>query len=52
VITDNPKTAAVYTSNIARALRVTKNLEAGVIGVNAPFLPTVNLPIGGVKETG
>jgi aldehyde dehydrogenase (NAD+) len=45
-------TACVYTSNIARALRVSSKLKAGTIGVNGAYLPDNNLPFGGYKQSG
>lgn len=44
--------AAVYTTNISRALHVSKRLEAGAVGVNMVFQPTPQLPFGGVKQSG
>jgi aldehyde dehydrogenase (NAD+) len=44
--------ACVYTSDIARALRVTAQLEAGTVAVNSTYLPGVTVPFGGWKESG
>jgi aldehyde dehydrogenase (NAD+) len=44
--------ACVYTSNIARALRVSSKIKAGTIGINGAFLPDNNLPFGGYKQSG
>lgn len=44
--------ACVYTSNIARALRVSSKIKAGTIGVNSAYLPDNNLPFGGYKQSG
>ena len=45
-------TACVYTENISRALRVTRDLEAGTIAVNDWYFPSVDTPFGGVKQSG
>jgi aldehyde dehydrogenase (NAD+) len=44
--------ACVYTSNIARALRVSSKIKAGTIGVNSAYLPDNNLPFGGYRQSG
>ncbi|KAH7089598.1 aldehyde dehydrogenase domain-containing protein [Paraphoma chrysanthemicola] len=44
--------AGVYTSNIARALRVSSKIKAGTIGVNGAYLPDNNLAFGGWKQSG
>jgi aldehyde dehydrogenase (NAD+) len=44
--------ACVYTSDIARALRVTAQLETGTVAINSSFLPGVTVPFGGWKESG
>jgi aldehyde dehydrogenase (NAD+) len=44
--------ACVYTSDIARALRVTAQLETGTVAVNSNYLPGVTIPFGGWKESG
>ncbi|KAI8943691.1 hypothetical protein NX059_001675 [Plenodomus lindquistii] len=45
--------AAVYTKNIDRAVRFAKELEAGMVAVNAtsPSMPT-DMPFGGHKSSG
>ncbi|CAG8894263.1 unnamed protein product [Penicillium egyptiacum] len=45
--------SSVFTSDISRALRVAKALEAGAVGVNctSPFM-VVDLPMGGWKQSG
>lgn len=45
-------TACVYTSNIARALRVSSKIKAGTIAVNGAYMPDNNLPFGGYKQSG
>jgi len=46
-------TAAVWTSNIARAERIVSKLQAGVININGPTHGAeVNMPFGGVKHSG
>jgi aldehyde dehydrogenase (NAD+) len=44
--------ACVYTSDIARALRVSAKIKAGTIGVNSAYLPDANMPFGGYKQSG
>lgn len=44
--------ACVYTSDIARALRVTSLIEAGNIAINSNYLPGHTIPFGGWKESG
>ncbi|HEX9033379.1 MAG TPA: aldehyde dehydrogenase family protein [Streptosporangiaceae bacterium] len=44
--------ASVFTSDLARALRVTRRIEAGMIRVNAPTSGVdFNAPFGGSKES-
>lgn len=46
-------TAAVWTSNIARAESIVSKLQAGVININGPTHGAeVNMPFGGVKHSG
>lgn len=47
-----PCTACVYTSSISRALRVTREIEAGTIAVNDWYFPSPDTPFGGVKQSG
>ncbi|KAK3075430.1 hypothetical protein LTR53_001215 [Teratosphaeriaceae sp. CCFEE 6253] len=44
--------STVYTSDIARALRVAGKLEAGTVGINAAFATAVQTPFGGFKQSG
>ncbi|GKZ22820.1 hypothetical protein AbraCBS73388_009000 [Aspergillus brasiliensis] len=44
--------ACIYTSDITRALRVSALLEAGTVGINKNFGPSVETPFGGVKTSG
>lgn len=44
--------ACVYTSDIARALRVSGQLESGTVAVNSSFFPGITVPFGGWKESG
>jgi aldehyde dehydrogenase (NAD+) len=44
--------AAVYASDVTRALRVSSKLEAGSVSINAAFFPTLNAPFGGMKQSG
>ena len=46
-------TAAVWSSDIARAERIVEQLEAGVININGPTHGAeINMPFGGVKHSG
>lgn len=45
-------TASLYTSDVARALRVASRLEAGTVGINAAFATSPQTPFGGVKQSG
>ncbi|KAJ5998437.1 hypothetical protein N7451_006247 [Penicillium sp. IBT 35674x] len=44
--------ACVYTSDIARALRVSGLLEAGTVAINSNYMPGATVPFGGWKESG
>ncbi|KAJ5791119.1 uncharacterized protein N7518_008130 [Penicillium psychrosexuale] len=44
--------AAIFTNNINRAHRVTKELDSGQVTVNAWAMLSPNVPFGGVKESG
>ena len=45
--------SSVYTSDVGRALRMTRAIEAGIVYVNGPTIGAeVQLPFGGVKQTG
>ncbi|RVX71634.1 hypothetical protein B0A52_03818 [Exophiala mesophila] len=44
--------ACVYTRSISRALRVTREIEAGTIAVNDWYFPSPDTPFGGVKQSG
>jgi aldehyde dehydrogenase (NAD+) len=44
--------AAIFTSNVSRALRLSADLEAGSVGVNQPVIPNLQVPFGGVKQSG
>lgn len=44
--------ATVYTSDVTRALRVSSALESGSVSINAPFMPDVQMPFGGWKQSG
>ncbi|KAK4891092.1 hypothetical protein LTR27_010299 [Elasticomyces elasticus] len=44
--------ATLYTTDIARALRIARKLEAGAVGINTPHMPNVNTPFGGKKQSG
>ncbi|OUS93310.1 NAD-dependent succinate-semialdehyde dehydrogenase [Rhodococcus sp. NCIMB 12038] len=42
----------VFTADLARALRVSEALEAGMVGVNRGFISDPTAPFGGVKHSG
>ena len=44
--------AYVYTSDLARGLRVTEQLEAGMVGLNRGLVSDPAAPFGGVKQSG
>lgn len=44
--------AYIYTTGLDRALRVTRALQAGMVGVNRGIISDVAAPFGGVKESG
>ncbi|KAG4432258.1 hypothetical protein IFR05_012264 [Cadophora sp. M221] len=44
--------ASIYTSDVTRAMRVSAELEAGTVTVNAPYGATLNAPFGGMKQSG
>ncbi|KAH7419742.1 aldehyde dehydrogenase [Cadophora sp. MPI-SDFR-AT-0126] len=50
--TDYGLASCIYTSNITRALRVSSKIQSGGVAINSPFLPELNTPFGGIKESG
>lgn len=44
--------ATIYTSDIARALRVADQIEAGTVGINSAFNTSPQTPFGGYKQSG
>ena len=44
--------ATVYTADIARALRVAGQIEAGTVGINSAFGTSPQTPFGGWKSSG
>ncbi|KAJ5474238.1 hypothetical protein N7475_003804 [Penicillium sp. IBT 31633x] len=44
--------AAIFTNDVNRAYRVSKELESGQVTVNAWAMLSPNVPFGGVKESG
>lgn len=44
--------AYVYTENLSRAIRISEQLEYGIIGLNDGLLSTAQAPFGGYKESG
>lgn len=45
-------TASVFTSDIGRAMRVSKALEYGTVWINEHYTLPTEMPFGGVKESG
>jgi succinate-semialdehyde dehydrogenase/glutarate-semialdehyde dehydrogenase len=41
-----------FTKDLGRAWRLSEQLEAGMVGINASLLSTVQAPFGGIKESG
>ena len=44
--------AYVYTTDLARGLRVSEALESGMVGLNRPLVSDPAAPFGGVKQSG
>jgi aldehyde dehydrogenase (NAD+) len=44
--------ATIYTADIARALRVAGQIEAGTVGINSAFATSPQTPFGGWKSSG
>ncbi|BCS17199.1 aldehyde dehydrogenase family protein [Aspergillus puulaauensis] len=44
--------ATIYTADIARALRVSQEVEAGTLGINTGFVPNKLSPFRGWKQSG
>uniref|UniRef100_A0A0B7KHL4 aldehyde dehydrogenase (NAD(+)) n=1 Tax=Bionectria ochroleuca TaxID=29856 RepID=A0A0B7KHL4_BIOOC len=44
--------AGVFTRDITRALRVSANIEAGVVGINCVSVQNIQVPFGGKKQSG
>jgi succinate-semialdehyde dehydrogenase/glutarate-semialdehyde dehydrogenase len=44
--------AYLYTSDLARALRVSERLETGMIGLNQGLVSNAGAPFGGIKHSG
>lgn len=44
--------STVYTNDIARALRVAGQIEAGTVGINSAFNTSPQTPFGGFKQSG
>lgn len=45
-------TAGVFTQDVSRAMRFVRKLEAGMVWVNDWFLSPVQVPHGGIKDSG
>ncbi|KIW23065.1 uncharacterized protein PV07_11297 [Cladophialophora immunda] len=44
--------SAIYTTSLTRGLRVASALETGGVSINSPFIPEIQSPFGGVKQSG
>ncbi|KAJ4988551.1 aldehyde dehydrogenase [Stagonosporopsis vannaccii] len=44
--------SCIYTTDLTRALRVSSKVQAGGVAINSPFLPELNTPFGGIKQSG
>jgi alpha-ketoglutaric semialdehyde dehydrogenase len=45
--------SSIYTSDVSRAFRAMRDIEAGITYINGPTIGAeVHLPFGGVKDTG
>ena len=44
--------AYVYTTDLARAFRVSESLETGMVGLNRGVVSNPAAPFGGVKQSG
>jgi aldehyde dehydrogenase (NAD+) len=44
--------ASIYTSDLNRALRVSSALETGGVAVNTLWVPELQTPFGGWKQSG
>ena len=52
ILTQPSAIATVYTTDIARALRIATALEAGTVGINSAFATNSQTPFGGWKQSG
>ncbi len=44
--------AGVYTRDISRAMRLARELEAGLVWINGWWMGGVQAPTGGIKDSG
>jgi aminomuconate-semialdehyde/2-hydroxymuconate-6-semialdehyde dehydrogenase len=44
--------ASLWTSNLERAHRFSKNLDSGIVWVNSWMVRDLSTPFGGVKDSG
>lgn len=42
----------IYTENINQAWRIADELQVGMVGLNTGFVSTIELPFGGIKNSG
>ncbi|HEY4554790.1 MAG TPA: NAD-dependent succinate-semialdehyde dehydrogenase [Bacillaceae bacterium] len=50
--TDYGLAAYIFTENLSRSLRVSEQLEYGIVGVNDVFPAVAEAPFGGIKQSG
>jgi acyl-CoA reductase-like NAD-dependent aldehyde dehydrogenase len=41
-----------YASDVSRAFRIARGIEAGIVGVNEGIISTPEAPFGGIKQSG
>lgn len=44
--------ASLWTRDVGRALRISEEIEAGIVWINEHGIPELAMPIGGVKQSG
>lgn len=44
--------AVIYTKSLNRGLRVSSALETGGVSINFPYIPEIQTPFGGMKQSG
>lgn len=51
-LTFNPYPASIHTKSLSRALRVSRQIEAGTVAINQAHTFATQVPFGGFKESG